>query len=295
VRVEAKGAVIWGPHMFCVANRRAGGCCSPSLHIAPCLRFEQSCSLAHPRHFLPCFYSILRRSFSLHKPVHAFIRALSPQSFSPPHPYSLSLFALAWLFPYSLVLFLLRPSIYHMAATVRQPKPKKGYPGDNSSTRSVTPPLPHFALSVNPFTVPCSRQPAWGGARSSPSFSPSPNNARLPNGPPPATSNQAVSFPPLGPSTPTPRQDHKVVLQNLAGLTVRVIYHQPITVGSLCSLLKRGRQSPLSPRPQNAMKVSSLPLPRARVTQPVLPFVMQRSSPPLVLPSRVNSSSHQQI
>ncbi|KAF8486095.1 hypothetical protein DFH94DRAFT_710449 [Russula ochroleuca] len=85
-----------------------------------------------------------------------------------------------------------------MAATVRQPKPKKGYPGDNSSTR---------------------RQPAWGGARSSPSFSPSPNNARLPNGPPPATSNQAVSFPPLGPSTPTPRQDHKVVLQNLAGLT----------------------------------------------------------------------------
>jgi hypothetical protein len=90
-------------------------------------------------------------------------------------------------------------------------------------------PLPHFTSSADPLTVPCSRQPAWGGARSSPSFSPSPNNARLPNGPPPATS-QAVSFPPLGPSTPTPRQDHKVILQNLAGLTVRLIYHQTITM-----------------------------------------------------------------
>ncbi|KAI0303768.1 hypothetical protein B0F90DRAFT_1893394 [Multifurca ochricompacta] len=86
-----------------------------------------------------------------------------------------------------------------MAATVRQPKPtKKGFPGDNPSTR---------------------RQSAWGGTRSSPSFSPSPNNARLPNGPPPATAGQAASFPPLGPSTPTPRQDHKAILQNLASLT----------------------------------------------------------------------------
>ncbi|KAI0250212.1 hypothetical protein BJV78DRAFT_1283349 [Lactifluus subvellereus] len=86
-----------------------------------------------------------------------------------------------------------------MAATVRQPKPtKKGFPGDNPSTR---------------------RQPAWSGPRSSPSFSPSPNNARLPNGPAPASSAQAASFPPLGPSTPTPRQDYKAILQNLAGLT----------------------------------------------------------------------------
>lgn len=85
-----------------------------------------------------------------------------------------------------------------MAAIVRQPKPtKKGFPGDNPSNRRGT---------------------AWGGARSSPSFSPSPNNARLPNGPPPTTSSQAASFPPLGPSTPTPRQDHKVTLQNLASL-----------------------------------------------------------------------------
>lgn len=89
--------------------------------------------------------------------------------------------------------------------------------------------LPHFTPSANPLTISCSRQPAWGGSRSSPSFSPSPNNARLPNGPPPATS-QAVSFPPLGPSTPTPRQDHKVILQNLAGLAVRFIYHQPIAM-----------------------------------------------------------------
>ena len=65
---------------------------------------------------------------------------------------------------------------------------------------------------------------AWGGAHSSSSFSPSPNNAHLPNGPPPATSSQAASFP-LGPSTPTPRQDHKVILQNLASLTVCVPYH----------------------------------------------------------------------
>ncbi|KAN0139031.1 hypothetical protein V8E53_003419 [Lactarius tabidus] len=84
-----------------------------------------------------------------------------------------------------------------MAATVRQPKPtKKGFPGDNPSSAR--------------------RQPAWGGARPPSSFSPSPNNARLPNGPPPATSTQAASFPPLGPATPTPRQDHKTVLQNLA-------------------------------------------------------------------------------
>lgn len=108
VSVEAKGAVSWGPHMFCVVNRRrAGGCCSPPLHIAPCLRFEQSCSLAHPRHFLLRFYSISRRSFSLHKPVHASIRALSPQSFFPPHPYSLTIIA----FCTRLALFLLTCSL----------------------------------------------------------------------------------------------------------------------------------------------------------------------------------------
>jgi hypothetical protein len=115
-----------------------------------------------------------------------------------------------------------------MATTVRQPKPtKKGFPGDNPSNRSVLPLL--YLASANPLTIPCSRQPAWGGARPSPSFSPSPNNARPPNGPTPATS-QAVSFPPLGPSSPVPRQDHKVILQNLAGLTVRLIYHLRITL-----------------------------------------------------------------
>ena len=112
-----------------------------------------------------------------------------------------------------------------MAATVRQPKPtKKGFPGDTPSNRSVSPPSSPFASSTNISTVPYSRQSAWGGARSSPSFSPSPSNARLPNGPPPTNSSQAASFPPLGPSTPTPRQDHKVILQNLADLTVRISY-----------------------------------------------------------------------
>lgn len=117
-----------------------------------------------------------------------------------------------------------------MAATVRQPKPtKKGFPGDNPSARSVSPPSP-FASSINIVTILSSRQSAWGGARSS-SFSPGPNNARLPNGPPPATSTQAASFPPLGPSTPTPRQDYKLILQNLASLTVRAVYHSYITAG----------------------------------------------------------------
>ncbi|KAI9461642.1 hypothetical protein BJY52DRAFT_1117025 [Lactarius psammicola] len=105
-----------------------------------------------------------------------------------------------------------------MAATqVRQPKPtKKGFPGDNPSTRFAL--LTPSTSSTNISTIISSRQSAWGGPRSSPSFSPSPNNARLPNGPPPATSTQAASFPPLGPATPTPRQDHKTVLQNLANL-----------------------------------------------------------------------------
>lgn len=112
-----------------------------------------------------------------------------------------------------------------MAATVRQPKPtKKGFPGDTPSNRSVSPPSSPFASSAD-ISVLQSRQTAWGGARPSPSFSPSPNNARLPNGAPPTTSSQAASFPPLGPSTPTPRQDHKVILQNLANLTVRISYH----------------------------------------------------------------------
>jgi hypothetical protein len=151
-----------------------------------------------------------------------------------------------------------------MAATVRQPNPtKKGFPGDNPSTRSVS--LSLFTFSVNICIVLCSRQPAWSGPRSSPSFSPSPNNARLPNGPAPASSTQAASFPPLGPSTPTPRQDHKAILQNLAGLTVRIIFH--LTVACPRSLPKRGRPSPSLPRLQNATKVLSLQL-KTRATPP---------------------------
>lgn len=58
---------------------------------------------------------------------------------------------------------------------------------------------------------------------------------------PPATSSQAASFPPLGPSTPTPHQDHKVILQNLASLTVCVPYHLPIAARQvLMSLAQKG-------------------------------------------------------
>ena len=129
-----------------------------------------------------------------------------------------------------------------MAATVRQPKPtKKGF--DNPSNRSVSPSPSPFASSafLNVPAISYSRGTAWGGTRSSPSFSPGPNNARLPNGPPPATSSQAASFPPLGPSTPTPRQDHKVTLQNLASLAVCVPYHLPIAARQvLMSLTQKG-------------------------------------------------------
>jgi hypothetical protein len=69
-------------------------------------------------------------------------------------------------------------------------------------------------------------------------YSPSPNNARLPNGPPPAASTQVASFPPLAPATPTPRQDHKAVLQNLANLAVRIVLHFTISLYS-CSFPKR--------------------------------------------------------
>ena len=164
--------------------------------------------------------------------------------------------------------------VYHMSATVRQPKPtKKVFAGDNPSARFA--PLTPSTSSANVITIISSRQSAWGGARSSPSFSPSPNNARLPNGPPPATSTQAASFPPLGPATPTPRQDHKSVLQNLASHAVRVVFHFAITAGSYsCSLPKRGQSLLSLPRPRNATKVSSCPLLKAKGTQLALPFVM---------------------
>jgi hypothetical protein len=161
-----------------------------------------------------------------------------------------------------------------MAATVRQPKPtKKGFPGDNPSSARFAP-LTLFTSPTNVRTTLSSRQPAWGGARPPSSFSPSPNNARLPNGPPPATSTQAASFPPLGPATPTPRQDHKTVLQNLASHAVRIVFHFPITAGSYsCSLPKRGRSLLSSLRPRNGTRVLWRPL-KAKGTQLALPFVM---------------------
>ena len=48
------------------------------------------------------------------------------------------------------------------------------------------------------------------------------------------TSSQAASFPPLGPSTPIPCQDHKAILQNLARLMyVSPINHLPLVLISL--------------------------------------------------------------
>ncbi|TFY52326.1 hypothetical protein EVG20_g10598 [Dentipellis fragilis] len=85
-------------------------------------------------------------------------------------------------------------------ASVRQPKPsRKGPPNDSGPNR----------------------RPAWGSmGRSSPAFSPSPNSARLPNGPPPANSSAAPAFPPLA-NPVAPRQDapQDKVLQALTGLT----------------------------------------------------------------------------
>ncbi|KAI0039657.1 hypothetical protein FA95DRAFT_1684189 [Auriscalpium vulgare] len=84
--------------------------------------------------------------------------------------------------------------------SVRQPKPqRKGGPNDAAAAR---------------------RQPAWTGARASPTFSPGVNNARLPNGPS-AASGPAGTFPPLNPPTPTPRADipKDRTLLSLAGLT----------------------------------------------------------------------------
>ena len=107
-----------------------------------------------------------------------------------------------------------------------QSRPRRAFPAIILLTgQSHSLSFHQFPVNIDIDITLCSRQSAWGGTRSSPSFSPSPNNARLPNGPPPATSAQAASFPPLGPSTPTPRQDHKAILQSLAGLTVRIIFH----------------------------------------------------------------------
>ena len=122
-----------------------------------------------------------------------------------------------------------------------QSQPRRAFP----AIILLLPGLSPLTLSISSTNIRIalsSRQSAWGGARPPSSFSPSPNNARLPHGPPPATTTQAASFPPLGPSTPTPRQDHKAVLQNLASHTVRIVFHFTITIASYsCSLPKRGR------------------------------------------------------
>ena len=106
---------------------------------------------AHPRHFHPSFYLTQAFSFFIN-PVHEFARTLSPQSLHfLPH---LLLDRLRFLRSFgspSVHFFSFRftPSIFHMATTVRQPKPtKKGFPGDNpqAANRSVSPPPSHSPL-----------------------------------------------------------------------------------------------------------------------------------------------------
>ena len=74
---------------------------------------------------------------------------------------------------------------------------------------------------------PCRRPPgsAWSGPRSSPTYSPGPANARLPNG------NQPGAFPPLQNGTrPGPADaNHARILSQISGLTVRASYSDPLT------------------------------------------------------------------
>jgi hypothetical protein len=147
----------------------------------------------------------------------------------PSHPprCPLSLFALNLALPlFICFIFCIHPSITWLQQCDSQNRPRRAFSAIILLTgQSHSLSFHQFPVNIDIDITLCSRQSAWGGTRSSPSFSPSPNNARLPNGPPPATSAQAASFPPLGPSTPTPRQDHKAILQSLAGLTVRIIFH----------------------------------------------------------------------
>ncbi|KIM84875.1 hypothetical protein PILCRDRAFT_779165 [Piloderma croceum F 1598] len=65
---------------------------------------------------------------------------------------------------------------------------------------------------------PARRQPAWTGARASPTFSPGSTSPRLSNGPPPSSQG---AFPPLGQTNGTRSQENpqERVLQSLSGLT----------------------------------------------------------------------------
>ncbi|KAI0635916.1 hypothetical protein C8Q77DRAFT_1155659 [Trametes polyzona] len=78
-----------------------------------------------------------------------------------------------------------------MATTARQPKPPRK--GPDPAAR---------------------RPPAWG-SRQSPSFSPGPANARLPNG----NQQPAGAFPPLNGARPADNSPHTRILQQISGLT----------------------------------------------------------------------------
>lgn len=73
-----------------------------------------------------------------------------------------------------------------------------------------------------------SRPPAWG-SRPSPSFSPGPANARLPNG----NQQPAGAFPPLvNGARPSDANPHARILQQISGLTVRLLFSCNLSVAS---------------------------------------------------------------
>ena len=73
-------------------------------------------------------------------------------------------------------------------------------------------------------TFPAYSRPAWTGPRASPTFSPAPANARLPNG---NQQGPAGAFPPLAngarANASTPDPGHARILSQISGLTVRII------------------------------------------------------------------------
>ena len=96
-------------------------------------------ALAYPRHFLHHLHTGSSLFIHLCPPSYGPFRHILPSLPLASSPTSLTSIA----FCLTLVLTLLLSFytlVYHMAATVRQPKPtKKGFPGDNPSTRFVPP------------------------------------------------------------------------------------------------------------------------------------------------------------
>lgn len=139
-----------------------------------------------------------------------------------------------------------------MATTSRPKQPRKGMA---DPTRYVYTHVRHICPPSSPLHR-CSR-PAWPGARASPTFSPANTPSRLPNGPPAPAQG---GFPPLpahanGTRSQDAPQDR--VLQNLAGLTVRLTYPIASHVTSL-HLLFHTRVQP-SPCRRKLVSVTRVP------------------------------------